>query len=221
MNSYKRKQFSPTAVLVIISCVLFGVSVFLTKSNHQRLVKSVGALIMWLSILLYLLAILLFFKVRLFNEKYRFSKDTSFIVIIYAIMLIPVIFTFPLLFSAAKKIGFASAKHSTLATIYMIFLISVYCWILYLEGCKKIIAKINKDVRLFSVKIIWSMASTVLLFSSVALLIGLFEEKDTILSLIYQVINVLINSITPLVEMYVYVREELNKYIENDVIIYN
>ena len=160
------------------------------------------------------------FKVILFNEKYRFSKDTILIVIIYAIMLIPVIYMLTVLFPAAKKIGFASTKHSTLVTVFMIFLISVYCWILYLEGCKKIIAEINKDVLLFSVKIIWSMASTVLLFFSVAVLIWLFEEKDTILSLIYQVINVLINSITPFVEMYVYVREELNKYIENDVIIY-
>ena len=62
MNSYKRNQFLSPTVLAIISWVLFEVSVFLTKSNHRRLVKSVGALIMCLSILLYLLAVFFFLK---------------------------------------------------------------------------------------------------------------------------------------------------------------
>ena len=175
---------------------------------------------MCLSLLLYLLAIFFFFKAILFNEKYRFVKDTILIVIFYTGLLCPVIFVLLVMFPATAKIGFATTKYSTLATVFMIFLISVYCWILYLEGCKKIIVEINKDVLLFLVKMIWSMASTALVFFSVALLIWLFEEKDTILTLIYQVINVLINSISPFVEMFIHVREELNKYIENDVIIY-
>lgn len=220
MSSLKKNQLVPTTVIGIISGVLFLVSVFLTKNNHPRRIKSVGALIMCLSLLLYLLAIFFFFKAILFNEKYRFVKDTILIVIYYTGLLCPVIFVLLVMFPATEKIGFASTKYSTLATVFMIFLISVYCWILYLEGCKKIIVEINKDVLLFSVKIIWSMASTALVFFSVALLIWLFEEKDTILTLIYQVINVLINSISPFVEMFIHVREELNKYIENDVIIY-
>lgn len=177
MSSLKKNQLVPTTVIGIISGVLFLVSVFLTKNNHPRRIKSVGALIMCLSLLLYLLAIFFFFKAILFNEKYRFVKDTILIVIYYTGLLCPVIFVLLVMFPATEKIGFASTKYSTLATVFMIFLISVYCWILYLEGCKKIIVEINKDVLLFSVKMIWSMASTALVFFRSHYLFGYLKKK--------------------------------------------
>lgn len=174
-------------------------------------------------------------KEQCFNENKRFNSDSLRIWLYYIVpslqLIIPLIIG-----SLSKKIIQNFLKSYTSISAKTMVLLSICFWIFYLFRCRKAIIETGSDRYLFYSKAGKSMLTAILIFSSATLFIdtftsstiskitisfpekfnivisSLFPEKQNIFKLVYQAINILVNSIYPFFDMYVYVRSKIDEF---------
>lgn len=96
-------------------------------------------------------------------------------------------------------------------SLIVIILLSFYFWIIYLLRCRRAIIEIRGDNSLFIIKMVKSMGSAVLVCALASIIFELSSEKEIIKS-IYQVVNIFVNAMYPFIDMYTYVRSEIDKF---------
>ena len=145
-----------------------------------------------------------------FNEKKKFNIDSVYICSISTFLTILLIL--PILFFGTKVKQ--ELKNYVIVATVINFFTTFYFWIIYFLRCKKVITEINRDLYIF----IWKMfkpivlATLVCFSSSIAILF--LPVKSNNIKVIYQVLNTSLNLIYPFIDMYTYVRSELDKFIE-------
>ncbi|MCT6890395.1 MAG: hypothetical protein M3Z87_12225 [Lactobacillus sp.] len=148
------------------------------------------------------------------SEEKNFNKSSLYIFFAYFVPL------FLLLCLEEPKLGKNEIFYGIIA-IALIFPCSIFGWLAYFARCIKMINKIKRERFLFSMKSIKSMLSSLLVFfSGTIVILSLFGQNFSI-KIWVQIFSLVINSIFPLIDMYTYVHSELDKYLKENVIIYN
>ncbi|RMC50147.1 hypothetical protein F5ESL0263_03805 [Lactobacillus sp. ESL0263] len=200
----KNKKYWWWGVYVVSIIIIFSSS-FLKKYNliFERVAFIRGGLVLFISIIFLL-------QVAYFNKKEQFNKDSLYIFLscniplfLLSIVLV-IVAIFPDTHKFLKDLAFFSA--------FIIIILSIYFWIIYLWRCNKTIVEIRKDKYLFSIKMIRLMLNATLVCFSATVIIRFLPNKQIVLKSVYQVINVLINAMYPFIDMYVYVRSEIDKF---------
>lgn len=213
MNLYegknkKSKQIARLWAAIItgfISEIVVLISRFIIKSN----------LLFYISYFIFLLSFYVIFYIFLFFITSNFNKITCCLLGLFAFIQFPFIIrvVISMVNSIVKvKQNSSLLVPSMLILVLWVFIHSIYLWVFYLCVCKKILTKINQGVFLFFTKVIWSVITSVLVFCSGTIFIMLFKKGDNVFSIIYQALNIFINTINPFIEMYTYVREKLDEF---------
>ena len=200
----KNKKYWWWGVYVVSIIIIFSSS-FLKKYNliFERVAFIGGGLVLFISIICLL-------QVAYFNKKEQVNKDSLYIFLSCSIplFLLSIVFVivaiFPDTHEFLKDFAFLSA--------FIIIILSIYFWLIYLWRCTKTIVEIRKDEYLFSVKMIKLMLNATLVCFSATVIICFLPNEQIVLKSIYQVINVLINAMYPFIDMYVYVRSEIDEF---------
>ena len=161
----------------------------------------------------------LFIKEQCFNENKRFNSDSLRICFYCIFISIPLIFY---LFEGELIKNFQKyfKTYANFSAI-IIILLSIYFWGFYYSRCKKAITEIGGDNYLFILNVAKSVLTAVLIFLSAILFIGSFPDstvtgllpkKQNNNKLVYQVINLFVNAMYPFIDMYVYVRSEIDEF---------
>lgn len=161
-----------------------------------------------------LLSILLIFLVTkilylsFFNGIEKFNQDSKYI----CTLVLPsfVVLNLSILFQGIEVNK--QIKNYFIAISLILFLLSIYFWIIYLMRCKKIINEINKDWYIFLAKMVQSMVIATLICYSGIVVIMLLEEKYNTIKVCYQAIYTTMNLIYPFIDMYTYVRSEIDEF---------
>ena len=192
-------------VLYVVSFItIFSPSIFKNdNSNFERVVFFLGGLGLFISITGLLIS-------AYFNKKEQFNKDSLYIFLCCLLPLVPlpletiIVAVFPDTYKYLKDFAIFSAV--------IIIVLSIYFWIIYLWRCNKTIVEIKKDKYLFSVKMIRLMLNATLVCLSATVIIYFLPNTHNVLKSIYQVFNVFINAVYPFIDMYVYVRSEIDEF---------
>lgn len=168
--------------------------IFLCRENSGRISILVVKLVLFLAFNFLMLNIVNS------NKKEEFNKDSLKINSVYLILLLVLI----------GEISNYTIFYGFIAVLY-IFLFSMFEWIAYFFRCIKVINELKKDRYLFIMKMIKSMLSSSLVFWSGTIIIFSLFSQDC-WKTIFQVFNMLINSCFPLIDMYTYVRSEIDTF---------
>lgn len=177
----------------------------------------------------------LLIKKQCFNENKRFNSDSLRICSYCIIPLVLLVFYLNIGKFFLKNFQKYFEINSSFSAIIAI-LLSIYFWFFYLFRCRKSIIEIGSDKYLFYSKAGKSMLAAALIFFSATLFIDSFTsstiskitisfsekynivisrllpEKQNIFKLLYQVINLFVNAMYPFIDMYVYVRSEIDEF---------
>lgn len=213
MNLYegknkKSKEIARLGAALItgfISVIVVLISRFIIKSN----------LLFYISYFIFLLSFYVIFYIFLFSITSNFNIITCCLLCLFAFIQFP--FIIRIVISMVNSIVKVKQNSSLLVPsmlilVLWVFIHSIYLWVFYLCVCKKILTEINQGVFLFFTKVIWSVITSVLVFCSGTIFIMLFKKGDNVFSIIYQALNIFINTINPFIEMYTYVREKLDEF---------
>lgn len=148
--------------------------------------------------------------ITFFNKKEKFDRDSLGLCSLVLFPLTQLFFV--LIIGKGKKGVDKLLKEHVVFTVISILLFLMYFWLIYLFRCKIVIDEIKKNWYLFLVKMIKPMLSAILVCFSAAIIIDSLLGQDGIKKLIYQVINIIINSFYPFIDMYTYVRSEIDKF---------
>ena len=143
-----------------------------------------------------------------FNGIEQFDRDSKFICTLG-------LFGFVILNSIILLLGnevTKQVKKSSVDISLIILLLSLYIWIIYLIRCRKVISEINKDWHLFLAKMVKSMVTATLVCFSGIMIIMWLSKKYNITKVFYQIIFTTINLNYPLLDMYAYVRSEIDDF---------
>lgn len=167
-----------------------------------------------------------------FNDNKRFNGDSKRIClycVIPSVLLIIFLSTGRFFIKNFPKYFKPNSSFSAI----IIILLSIYFWFFYFFRCKKAIIEIGSDKYLFYSKAAKSMLTAALIFFSAAFFIesfnnnqitvyfhekyniviySLIPEEQNFLKLLYRVINICVNSMYPFIDMYVYVRSEIDEF---------
>lgn len=143
------------------------------------------------------------------NGMKNFNKDSFCICLCCILPLVPLIFYIIYGTCIKKMKGFL--KYYPKYSLIVIIFLSFYFWIIYLFRCRRAIIEIRGDNSLFIIKMVKSMGSAVLVCVSASIIFELSSEKEIIKS-IYQVVNIFVNAMYPFIDMYTYVRSEIDKF---------
>ena len=194
--------------------ILEVISVAIMAFTHSLYMYCCGALLL-------LISIAFIIHYAYFNEKERFDKDSIYICFSY---FIPILFLISLAFIGLNiKDSWEYLKDFTLFSFILIFILWNYFLIIYFCRCKKVINEIRKDKHLFIGKMVGSTLATFLVFAVATIFVISFPGDNIVkgksvlgiqnyLSLIYQLLNVFINSIIIFIDMFSYVRSEIDEF---------
>ncbi len=191
-----------------ITIVIFFLTPKLTKSNViLNIIYSVEDILG----LFFITGLLI---ITFFNKKEEFNKDSLGLCSALFFPLSQLFFV--LIIGKGKKGVDKLLKENVVFTVILILLFLLYFWLIYLFRCKIVIDEIQKNWYIFLVKMIKPMLSAVLVCLSATIIINSLLGQDGIKKLIYQVINIIINSIYPFIDMYTYVRSEIDEFDTQD-----
>ncbi|MBH9985224.1 hypothetical protein [Lactobacillus sp. M0390] len=145
-----------------------------------------------------------------FNNKEKFDKDSKYLMLPY---IIPI--SLLLLISIFGVFNTEIQKYLKDYTIYAagtIISLLLYFLFLYFIRCLKVIKEIRGDKHLFVAETIKSALKYFLYFSAASLAIISFSDEQGYMVLTYQLSNVFVNSILLFIDMFVYVRSEIDEF---------
>ena len=188
-------------VLYVVSfIIIFSPSIFkIDNPIFERVFFSIGGLVLFSSITGLLIS-------AYFNKNEQFNKDSLHI---FLCCLLPLV---PLLLEMFIPDTYKYLKDFAIFSAVIIIVLSIYFWIIYLWRCNKTIVEIRKDKYLFSIKMIRSMLGAILVFFSATLVIWSLPNEQIIFKIPCQVVNVFVNAMYPFIDMYVYVRSEIDEF---------
>ena len=201
VNRIKKLNWKMIDTVTIV--IYFLVSILIKKDFIFKILFPIEAILC----LFFVTGILI---ITFFNEKEKFDRDSLGLC---SLILFPLgqLF-FVLIIGKGKKGMDELIKEHVVLAVISILLFLMYFWLIYLFRCKIVIDEIKKNWHLFLVKMIKPMLSAVLVCFSAAIIIDSLLEQDGIKKLIYQVVNIIINSFYPFIDMYIYVRSEIDKF---------
>lgn len=220
--------------LIFIGIQLFFITKYPKLNNLEHIILQIILIsIVFLELVIFVFSSLII-KKQCFNENKIFNSDSLHICLYCICPSAPFVFY---LFAGKliKKFPkYLQTYSSFSATI--IILIAIYFWFFYLFRCRKAIIEIGSDKYLLYSKAAKSMLIAILIFSSATLFIDSFTsstiskitiyfsekynivisrllpEKQNIFKLGYQVFNIFVNAMYPLLDMYAYVRSKINEF---------
>ncbi|WP_181413648.1 hypothetical protein [Lactobacillus melliventris] len=182
--------------------------------------KNITALILGFIFLLGSMFILL--RGAYFNGKEKFDSDSLYICLSYFSPIFELI-----IFSIIGVFIKDAQKYLKSYTIFSACLIIFFClffWFIYFLRCKRQIIEIKKDKNLFKIEMIGTLLATLLVFAAATIFIISFPGDDntvktesvlgikSYISLTYQLFNIFINSIILFIDMFSYVRSEIDEF---------
>ena len=182
--------------------------------------KNKIALFLWFIFLLGSMFILL--RGAYFNGKEKFDSDSLYICLSYFSPIFELI-----IFSIIGVFIKDAQKYLKSYTIFSACLIIFFClffWFIYFLRCKRQIIEIKKDKNLFKIEMIGTLLATLLVFAAATIFIISFPGDDntvktesvlgikSYISLTYQLFNIFINSIILFIDMFSYVRSEIDEF---------
>lgn len=192
-------------VLYLVSfIIIFSPSILkIDNSFFERVAFFIGSLVLFISITGLL-------KSAYFNKNEQFNKDSLYIFLSCLLPLVPL----PLetIIGAVFPDTHKYLKDFATFSAVIIIVLSLYFWIIYLNRCIKAIVEIRKDKFFFSIKMIRLMLNAILVCFSATVIICFLPNKQIVLKSIYQVVNVFINAMYPFIDMYTYVRSEIDEF---------
>jgi len=192
-------------VLYLVSfIIIFSPSILkIDNSIFEKVAFSIGGLVLFISITGLL-------KSAYFNKNEQFNKDSLYIFLSCLLPLVPL----PLetIIGAVFPDTHKYLKDFATFSAVIIIVLSLYFWIIYLNRCIKAIVEIRKDKFFFSIKMIRLMLNAILVCFSATVIIWFLPNKQIVLKSIYQVVNVFINAMYPFIDMYTYVRSEIDEF---------
>lgn len=219
--------------------VFVAVLLFITKNPKLNNTLHITLQIILISIIFTEIVVVVFssllIKEQCFNENKRFNSDSLRICSYCIIPLVLLVFYLNIGRFFLKNFQKYFKINSSFSAIIAI-LLSIYFWFFYLFRCRKAIIEIGSDKYLFYSKAGKSMLAAALIFFSATLFIDsftsstiskitisfsekynivisrLFPEKQNNFKLLYQVINLFVNAMYPFIDMYVYVRSEIDEF---------
>lgn len=157
-----------------------------------------------------------------FNGKEKFDSDSLYICLSYFSPIFELI-----IFSIIGVFIKDAQKYLKSYTIFSACLIIFFClffWFIYFLRCKRQIIEIKKDKNLFKIEMIGTLLATLLVFAAATIFIISFPGDDntvktesvlgikSYISLTYQLFNIFINSIILFIDMFSYVRSEIDEF---------
>lgn len=199
MNSNKKKKDLDITLPCIILVILFFLNLIGT---------SLSRILFYVTFFIFLAIIYKFIVQKLFNGKANFNSDS---------LLIYCLHFFPLALVLVVEGKFFQNKilYGIIALI-VILIYSLYFWVIYFARCIKVIIDIKQDKYLFGVRAIKSILTSVLVWLSGTVVILYLSPQNNDFKVIYQLVNILINFTYPFIDMYIYVRSLLDKYMEDN-----
>lgn len=201
LNKIKKVKWDTLGIILIVISFLAPI---LIKSDF---ILKILFLIETILCLFFVTGILV---ITFFNKKEKFDRDSLGLCSLVLFPLTQLFFV--LIIGKGKKGVDKLLKEHVVFTVISILLFLMYFWLIYLFRCKIVIDEIKKNWYLFLVKMIKPMLSAILVCFSAAIIIDSLLGQDGIKKLIYQVINIIINSFYPFIDMYTYVRSEIDKF---------
>ena len=163
-----------------------------------------------LGFFLLLLIITALLKTVYFNDNKRFNKDSLGICLSFIYPVIPLFFY--LIYGISIKEAHKYLNDYAFIAAIVIISFSLYLWIIYLFRCRQAITTLNKDKYFFTLKMFKSMLSAILVCFSATLIIESLPGEQNVIKLIYEIVNVSVNAMYPLIDMYTYVRSEIDEF---------
>ena len=219
--------------------VFVAVLLFITKNPKLNNTLHITLQIILISIIFTEIVVVVFssllIKEQCFNENKRFNSDSLRICSYCIIPLVLLVFYLNIGRFFLKNFQKYFKINSSFSAIITI-LLSIYFWFFYLFRCRKAIIEIGSDKYLFYSKAGKPMLAAALIFLSATLFIDSFTsgtiskitisfsekynivisrllpEKQNIFKLLYRVINLFVNAMYPFIDMYVYVRSEIDEF---------
>lgn len=201
VNRIKKLNWKMIDTVTIV--IYFLVSILIKKDFIFKILLPIEAILC-----LFLVTGILI--ITFFNEKEKFDRDSLGLCSLVLFPLAQLFFV--LVIGKGKKVVDKLLKEHVVFAVISILLFLMYFWLIYLFRCKIVIDEIKENWHLFLVKMIKPMLSAVLVCLSAAIIIDSLLGQDSIKKLIYQVINIIINSFYPFIDMYTYVRSEIDKF---------
>lgn len=201
-------------IMHLLLHVLAVISLAIMSFTHKFYIYCI-----WAVLLLIIYSFILHYSY--FNEKENFDKDS---IHIWGSYFIPILFLISItFFGLSIKASLIYLKDFTIFSFKMIFIIWIYFLIIYFFRCKKVITEIRKDKHLFIGKMIESTLNTFLVFVAATVFVISFPGDNNVkvklpfgiqnyVSLIYQLLNISINSIILFIDMFSYVRSEIDEF---------
>lgn len=234
-NKSKRVELNSIYIAVITFFILsFAILFYLINSLQLKSLK-ITFMILFFAFIVSFFIISLFIKQDCFNENKRFNSDSKRICLYCIIPLVLLVFYLNIGRFFLKNFQKYFKINSSFSAIITI-LLSIYFWFFYLFRCRKAIIEIGSDKYLFYSKAGKPMLAAALIFLSATLFIDSFTsgtiskitisfsekynivisrllpEKQNIFKLLYRVINLFVNAMYPFIDMYVYVRSEIDEF---------
>jgi len=211
MNLVNRIKKLNWKMIETITIVIFFLTPKLTKLIKSNVILNIIYSVEDILGLFFITGLLI---ITFFNKKEEFNKDSLGLCSALFFPLSQLFFV--LIIGKGKKGVDKLLKKNVAFAVILILLFLLYFWLIYLFRCKIVIDEIQKNWYIFLVKMIKPMLSAVLVCLSAAIIINSLLGQDGIKKLIYQVINIFINSIYPFIDMYTYVRSEIEEFDTQD-----
>ena len=204
-----------TAIIISSIVILIDMTILSFIKINNFIVKIVLCATLLIAILVLLtfflkLVNLVFFKGKL---KERFNETSLFMCLGSTVTLAPLVLFLLIIVIGKAKIDKDLKTQVVIATLIIVGT-SIISWIVYLIFCRKVIKEIKTDSILFLTKMIWSMLTAIFVCFSSTVVILLLSKKDSNMTVLYQLLNICINAFSPLIQMYIYVRKELDKFLD-------
>lgn len=200
MNLNKKKVLT-TASAAIFTVILAFLYMLKTKYLLSNTLVYFTAFLILTSALVYII-------VDLFNGKLEFDLDSLSIFCLHFFPLTLVLVVEGLYSQPSTLYG--------ITAIIVIFFYSLYFWFIYLFRCINALNDIKQNKHVFCMKAIKSILASLLVCLSGTVVILSLSPKNTVLKVIYQIVNIIVNTTYPFIDMYIYVRSKLDKYMEDN-----
>lgn len=144
-----------------------------------------------------------------FHNKEKFDEDSIYLLSTY---IFPVLLLIGISIVGVYNKGMQ--KNLKIYTEYATLIILVLClyfFIIYFFRGMIVIREIRGDEHLFITETVKSLLHGFLIFAAASIVIMTFSEKNYA-SLTYQLSNIFVNSILLFIDMFVYVRSEINEF---------
>lgn len=196
MNLNKKKVLA-TASAAIFTVILAFLYMLKTKYLLSNTLVYFTAFLILTSALVYII-------VDLFNGKLEFDLDSLSIFCLHF---------FPLTLVLVVE-GLYSQPNTLygITAIIVIFFYSLYFWFIYLARCINALNDIKQNKHVFCMKAIKSILASLLVCLSGTVVILSLSPKNTVLKVIYQIVNIIVNTTYPFIDMYIYVRSEIDEF---------